>query len=85
MPYFDRFDIVEAWRLCLQEWSHWNVSPSVEYYRLGKMDTYYTPGMGGGSYESLSENGQAIYDQLSARYETRAYTPNWPMPRGQAA
>jgi hypothetical protein len=84
MPYFDRFDLVEAWYLCLQDWSHWNVSPSVEYYRLGKMQTYFHPSPSL-SYENLSENGQAIYDQLNARYETRKYSPNWPMPRGEVA
>lgn len=74
MPYFDRFDICEAH--CLLEWDY-NVdgwlrerpsnqrrmeSTGVQLHRM-----QFQPSMGL-CYDSLTENGQEIYDALVVRY-----------------
>lgn len=62
--YFDRFDVCEAWYLWL---SHNHAGQwSDEYVRLCKMSTYFTPGALF-SYDSLTENGKAIYDNLCTK------------------
>lgn len=74
MPYFDRFDICEAH--CVLEWDY-NVggwlherpsnqrrmeSTGVQLHRMG-----FKPALGL-SYDTLTENGQEIYDELVVRY-----------------
>lgn len=60
--HFDRFDICKAWYLWL---SHNHAGQSTtEYSRLCKMGEYFKPSPML-SYETLSENGQAIYNNIS--------------------
>lgn len=77
MAYFDRFDICEAH--CLLE-SDWNLggwlrerptnqrrmeATSVQLFRMGFTSA---PGL---SYETLTENGKEIYDELETRFKLR--------------
>jgi hypothetical protein len=64
MPYFDRFDIAEAWYLALAhchggQWSR-------EYVRLSKLSRSFKPSPFL-SVETLSENAREIYDNACAR------------------
>jgi hypothetical protein len=64
MPYFDRFDIAEAWYLALcdchgGQWSR-------EYARLCKLGRSFKPSPSL-SVETLSENAREIYDNACAR------------------
>ena len=61
MMYWDRFDIVEAHYLFCRDWhgGQW----SDLYARMCRISKYFTPGLYL-EYESLTENGQAIYDKL---------------------
>jgi hypothetical protein len=77
MPYFDRFDICEAY-LALE--IDWNVSgllqerhniaegakPMSVSFQLHRM--HFRPRWGFKGYESLSENGQAIYDAFVLKH-----------------
>ncbi len=65
---WNRFDIVEAYYAYFTDyhtgqWSH-------DYARLCHMQTYFRPGDLWRGYDSLTENGQAIYDRLAAMEET---------------
>lgn len=62
MLYFNKFDIVEAYYLAYTH-CH-NGQWSKEYSRLCKMQKYFKPSYGL-SFNSLSENGRAIYIQLT--------------------
>ena len=64
MLYFDRFDIVEAYYLAYTH-CH-NGQYSSEYSRLCKMQKYFKPSILF-SYDSLTENGRAIYNNLSSK------------------
>jgi hypothetical protein len=62
--YFDRFDIAEAYYLAFNhchsgQWSN-------EYARLCKMQQYFKPSILL-SYESLTENGKVIYDNVCSK------------------
>lgn len=64
MPYFDRFDIAEAWYLALShchggQWSR-------EYARLSKLSRSFTPSPFL-SVKNLTENGREIYDAACRR------------------
>ncbi|NBR91525.1 MAG: hypothetical protein EBS68_16790 [Rhodobacteraceae bacterium] len=64
MPYFDRFDIAEAYYLALSDchggqWSR-------EYARLCAMQRYFRPSPML-SVETLSDNAREIYDRACAR------------------
>jgi hypothetical protein len=59
--YFNRADICEAWYLFLVNY-HWGQGSDM-YARLSRMLRYFKPGPML-RYESLSENGQVIYDNL---------------------
>lgn len=66
--YFDRFDIVEAWYLALThchggQWSD-------EYRRLSRITQYFRPSPML-SVETLSENGQVIYEAACAKIEAK--------------
>ena len=67
-PYWDRFDIVEAHYWHAADWhgGQW----SELYAKLCRIGQYYTPGMLHRGYESLTENGKAIYDQLVRLFMT---------------
>jgi hypothetical protein len=60
--HFDRFDICEAWYLHLVHNHAGQWSP--EYERLCHLREWFIPRELG--YERLTDNGQAIYDQLQA-------------------
>lgn len=74
MPYFDRFDICEAYFLIEM---YYNVSGILQErksnqrrkmsnsYQLWRMKAKMRPFV---NYESLSDNGKAIYDNLLDRY-----------------
>ena len=66
--YFDRFDIVEAhYAYCLDYHGGMNCPL---YARQCRITEYYTPSPMFRGYESLSDNGKAIYEDLVAN---RAY------------
>lgn len=65
MAYFDRFDIVEAhYTYCIDyhdgQWSDL-------YARQCRISEYYTPGCLYNGYQSLSDNGKEIYDNIVKR------------------
>jgi len=65
MPYFERFDICEAYWLyaSLYHSGQW----SKLYAVLGRLHSIgFTPGMGF-SYSSLTDNGREIYESLVER------------------
>jgi len=59
--YFDRFDIVEAYHLYYTH--HYSGMFDPNYARRCGIENYFQPSMSH-SYESLTENGQVIYDNL---------------------
>ena len=61
--YWDRFDIVEAHYLFCRDWHSGQWSDL--YARMCRIQKYFTPGTFL-EYESLTENGKAIYDKLEA-------------------
>jgi hypothetical protein len=75
MPYFDRFDICEAYLALEYDYNvgGWlrerpsnqrrRESTGVQLNRIG-----FRPGMGWDGFESLTENGQEIYRDLERRY-----------------
>ena len=64
--YFDRFDIVEAYYVFFCDW-HGGQSSDF-YRRLSNMYSYFKPRMDLNGRESLSENGQEIYDNLCEKH-----------------
>lgn len=62
--YWDRFDIVEA-HYCFYV-DHHNGQDSPEHKRLCRILRYFRP-RPTLCYDSLSENGQVIYDNLTTR------------------
>lgn len=59
--YFNRFDIVEAYYLAL---SHCHTGQSSkEYKRLSQITEYFNPSFNL-SYETLSDNGKIIYQNV---------------------
>lgn len=62
--HFDRFDIVEAYYLFF---SHYHEGQfSKKYMRLSKIVNYFKPRFNL-SYETLTENGKAIYSTLEKK------------------
>lgn len=61
--YWDRFDIIEAHYAYYTE-NHGGLW-SPEYRRLCRIGEYFKPGLGRNGYQSLTENGKAIYDNLA--------------------
>lgn len=60
--YFDRWDICEAWKLLAHDWGLYVTQTRLDYglkYRHRHMITY----------EGLSRNGKAIYDDASVWFE----------------
>ena len=66
--YWNRFDILEAWYLALSH-CHGGMG-SEEYERLCRIQSYYTPSMLLDE-ETLSENGQVIYEAACAKIEAK--------------
>jgi hypothetical protein len=68
--YFDRFDIVKAYYLYFNHYYSGMYCP--KYARLGHIITVLefrpSPML---SYENLSENGQAIYNNLEQNYKDK--------------
>lgn len=64
--WFDRFDILSAHYAFAA--AHHGGQGSDLYFRLSRIGRYFTPGAAWRGYDSLSENGQAIYDDLAYRY-----------------
>ena len=62
MGYFDRFDVVEAHYAFCSDWHSGQFSDL--YQRLCRIQRYFKPGLLWRGYQSLSDNGKAIYDQL---------------------
>jgi len=71
--YFDRFDIVEAYHLWFTHFYDGMFHPN--YIRRGRIEEnlQFEPSMSH-SYDSLSENGKFIYDQLEEKkFVSRSY------------
>lgn len=64
--YFDRFDIVEAHYAFYSDWHSGQFSDF--YARLSRISDYFSPGAMFNGYDSLSENGKIIYDDLIQKY-----------------
>ncbi len=63
---FNRFDILQAYYLYGSEYH--SGQGSKEYAYIGRvLNTGFQPGAWGMSYDSLSDNGKAIYDNLVAK------------------
>lgn len=62
MPYFNRFDIVEAYYVYFSEWHEGQWSDG--YRRLCRMRRYFSP-RPSLSIDTLSANARAIYDGLA--------------------
>tara|TARA_Y100000034_G_scaffold76900_1_gene92345 strand:- start:201 stop:467 length:267 start_codon:yes stop_codon:yes gene_type:complete len=63
---WNRFDIVEAhyWHAV-----DWHGGPWSDLYaKQCRIERYYTPGIMHRGYEGLTENGKAIYDQLTVQH-----------------
>ena len=67
MPYFDRFDIISAHYAYACDFHRGQ--GSMLYERLSRITRYFTPGAAWKGYDSLTENGKAIYDELIALEE----------------
>jgi hypothetical protein len=62
--YFDRFDIVSAhYAFCID---YHNGQFSDLYAKLCRIGNYFSPSMSWNGYESLTDNGKAIYDNLES-------------------
>ena len=61
--YWDRWDIVAAYYAYYTDWHAGQGSP--EYARLCRIRRYFKPGRYWDGYASLTENGEAIYDELA--------------------
>ena len=80
MPYFDRFDICEAYYAFAMEWHSGQASELYSWFgRLDRMRFRPSPLFNG--YESLSENGKEIYEALVERY---GYTDEWQRQQAEA-
>jgi len=62
--HWDRWDIVTAHYAYCNDWHSGQNSP--EYARLCRIRRYFKPNPYWDGYASLSENGEAIYDELVA-------------------
>ena len=69
--FFDRFDICEAWWVFLAEYHSGVNGPGfAPYNRLSQLaHVDFNPGPGINTRDDLTDNGQAIYDDLVARWE----------------
>lgn len=76
MPYFDRFDICEAYLALEMDWGQHGVlherttftqGPKQVAAQLHRMK--FKPGAAFNGYESLTENGKEIYDAFCIRHK----------------
>ena len=74
MPYFDRFDICEAYYLYFCDWH--NGQWSEEYKRLCKMQKYFKPSPLLRTAKDLTENGYEIYTALDQK-QFDNFSKNW--------
>ena len=65
MPYFNRFDIVQAWYWALADCHNGAGFGFGSYGQFCRVSRYYTPGASESGPEN--ENSQAIYDAACAR------------------
>lgn len=73
MPYFDRFDICEAYFALEYDWNKGGLIPArgrQVWAQLVKMRFKPRPSLGGR--ETLEENAQAIYDAACVRFGLEA-------------
>ena len=70
MPYFDRFDVVEAWYIFLCQWHDGNGEGWASYGRLSRLLQYFRPSRMLTDEDDLSENGRLIFDQLVVRVQS---------------
>ncbi len=64
MPYFDRFDICEAWSLAAHDWGQYGVIS-----RLDDMHFRLASGIIGP--DDLNANAREIYDAIAARMDVK--------------
>jgi hypothetical protein len=62
--YFDRFDIVSAHYAFCADYHDGQFSDL--YVKLCRIGTYFSPGLSWNGYESLTDNGKVIYDNLES-------------------
>ena len=65
--HFDRFDIVEAHLAHAMDW-HSGLNSKL-YEKTGRIKKYYTASPLWRGFESLTDNGQEIYNNLVKRHE----------------
>ncbi len=73
MPYWNRFDIVEAYYVYLVQYHDGQFSE--KYNRMCHILTYFQPSFSIKEKEekALTENGKAIYDDLVENYKDRGF------------
>ena len=71
MPYFDRFDIVEAWYVFLSQWHDGRGRGWASYGRLSRLLSYFKPSSILNNEDDLTENGTLIYDALVVRVSSQ--------------
>lgn len=85
--YFDRFDICEAYLAIEWDWHMSGILQERESNQRRNMSTDYQlrrmgfePGASFNGYESLSENGREIYENLCERYgfDSSQRRDEWP-------
>ena len=67
MSYFDRFDLCEAYNVWAHDWGEYNAIARLRW--MG-----FHPGAMRDTYNALTDNGRAMYDELNARSEA---DPEW--------
>lgn len=70
--YWDRWDIIEAHYAFCCDWHHGQFSEL--YARQCRISKYFEPGLLWRGYQSLSENGKEIYDQLATKALSEGFT-----------
>jgi hypothetical protein len=70
MPYFDRFDVTEAWYVFLTQWHDGHGEGWASYGRLSRLLGYFKPGLHLNNEDDLTENGTLIYDMLVVRVQS---------------
>ena len=60
--YFDRFDIISAHYQFAADYHGGQYSDL--YAKLSRISSYFRPGIAWSGYDSLTDNGQSIYDNL---------------------
>lgn len=86
MPYFDKFDICEAYKAIEDDYNHGGILEERKSNKRRNMSTgfqlnrmQFKPGHSWNGYKSLSENAKEIYKDLCARYGFKFNPYNLPM------